>query len=309
MTVTPNSLFRPDSSQTPTLTNGVQYWSWRGFRLRYRVEGEGTPLILIHGFGASLDHWRNNIPVLSQSYRVYGIDLLGFGQSEKPNLNYSLDLWERLLWDFCDQIVQEPAVFVGNSIGALLSLMIIAHKPDLCRGGILLNVAGGLNHRPEELNPVLRTVMGTFSRVMSLPVIGSMVFNQIRQRSQIRRTLLQVYGNPEAVTDELVEFLYQPSCDRGAQKVMASILSAPAGPRVTELLPEVKRPLLVLWGEADPWTPISAGKLFQDAERSPLNPEAPVKFQAIPDTGHCPHDERPEIVNQAILEWLKFLQF
>ena len=73
---------------------------------------------------------------------------------------------------------------------------------------------------------------------------------------------------------------------------------------MSELLPKVQRPLLVLWGETDPWTPISAGKQFQDAVRSPLHPDATVTFQAIPNTGHCPHDERPEIVNPAILDWL-----
>ena len=310
MTVTPNSISLPDSISSVSsplesdATTGVQWWNWRGFQIRYRVEGQGAPLVLIHGFGASLDHWRKNIPVLSQSYRVYAIDLLGFGQSEKPPINYSLELWERLLWDFSDQIVMQPAYFVGNSIGALLSLMMLAHKPELCVGGVLLNVAGGLNHRPEELNPPLRFIMGAFSRVMSMPLIGSLMFNRIRQRSQIRRTLHQVYGNHDAVTDELVELLYQPSCDRGAQKVMASILTAPAGPKVEELLPLLTQPMLVLWGETDPWTPISAGQRFQDAAKNPPCPDATIQFEAIPETGHCPHDERPEVVNAAILSWL-----
>ena len=282
----------------------IKVWNWRGFSIRYAVAGQGTPLVLIHGFGASIEHWRKNIPVLAESYQVFAIDLLGFGQSEKPNMGYSLELWERMLWDFSAQIVKQPAVFVGNSIGALLSLMIQAHKPEISLGGVLLNVAGGLNHRPEELNPPLRLIMGTFSKVMSLPVIGNLLFNRIRQRSQIRRTLKQVYGNPDAVTDDLVEFLHQPSCDPGAQKVMAAILQAPAGPRVSELLPDVEKPLLVLWGEADPWTPISAGKIFQEAQKHPPHPSCEISFQAIPDTGHCPHDERPEIVNPAILQWL-----
>ncbi|MEM9136241.1 MAG: alpha/beta fold hydrolase [Cyanobacteria bacterium P01_F01_bin.42] len=307
MTVTSQSSPSKNPDGQKPNTSGVQSWTWRGFNLRYRVEGEGTPLILLHGFGASLDHWRKNIPTLAESYRVYAIDLLGFGQSEKPAMGYSLELWERMLWDFLEEIIQEPAFVVGNSIGALLSLMMIAHKPDICLGGILLNVAGGLNHRPEELNPPLRVMMGTFSKVMSLPIVGNIVFNQVRRRSQIKRTLRQVYGNREAVTDELVEYLYQPSCDQGAQKVMAAILTAPPGPKVEELLPSVRKPLLVLWGEADPWTPIAASQQFQDAVDNPPHPDAPVQFQAIPETGHCPHDERPEIVNEAILNWLSEL--
>lgn len=305
-------LATPDSAQFGPGTEVLEpivyrCWNWRSFHIRYAVQGHGLPLILIHGFGASIDHWRKNIPVLAQDYRVYAIDLLGFGHSEKPKLDYSLDLWEGLLVDFCHTIVQEPAVFVGNSIGALLSLMMLAHHPEQAVGGVLLNVAGGLNHRPEELNLPLRVVMGTFAKVMATPGVGKILFNMIRRRSQIRRTLLQVYGNSAAITDDLVEALYQPSCDPGAQQVMASILQAPAGPKVAELLPKIQHPLCVLWGEADPWTPISAGQIFQAAQAHPLNESAPVEFSGIPNTGHCPHDECPAIVNQKILGWLKTL--
>lgn len=298
-----NSESMTDQSMTdPSIAD--QWWDWRSFKIRYRVQGQGMPLILIHGFGASIDHWRHNIPALAQHYRVYALDLLGFGHSEKPKLNYSLELWEGLLVDFCQDVVQSPSIFIGNSIGALLSLMMVAHHPELSSGGVLLNVAGGLNHRPDELNAPLRFIMGAFAGVMATPVLGTMMFNLIRRRSQIQRTLMQVYGNKAAVTDELVEFLYQPSCDPGAQQVMASILLAPAGPKISDLLSQVHRPLCVLWGEADPWTPISAGHIFQTAAHQPLHPDAPVEFCGIPNTGHCPHDERPAIVNQKILTWL-----
>lgn len=276
------------------------YWPWRGFDICYTAQGEGIPLLLIHGFGASIGHWRKNIPALvEQGYRVYALDLLGFGASEKPNLDYSLELWQALIQDFWSAHIREPMVVVGNSIGALLSLMLLADSPDLTRGGILLNVAGGLNHRPEELNFPLRMVMGLFARVVSNPLIGPMLFYQVRQRSRIRNTLKQVYGNHAAITDELVELLYQPSCDRGAQKVFAAILTAPPGPRIRDLLPKIRQPLLVLWGEADPWTPIQGSKVFQE-----IAEQSSVQVVPIAKTGHCPHDERPEQVNPLILNWL-----
>jgi pimeloyl-ACP methyl ester carboxylesterase len=279
-------------------------WHWRGFDVNYAVQGDGDPLLLIHGFGASIGHWRKNIPALvEQGYRVYALDLLGFGASEKPNLYYSLELWQGLIQDFWTTHIQQPMVVVGNSIGALLSLMLLADAPELTRGGILLNVAGGLNHRPEDLNAPLRIVMGTFVRVVSNPIVGSLLFNQVRQRSRIRNTLKQVYGNHAAITDELVEILYQPSCDRGAQKVFASILTAPPGPRIQDLLPRIQHPLLVLWGEADPWTPIKGSQIFQDAATS-----IPVQVVPIPATGHCPHDERPEHVNPIMVDWLAQLK-
>ncbi|EKD07852.1 hydrolase alpha/beta fold domain-containing protein [Arthrospira platensis C1] len=142
--------------------------------------------------------------------------------------------------------------------------------------------------------------MGTFTKLVASPAIGPFVFNQVRQKHRIRNTLRQVYGNRDAITDELVDLLYQPSNDVGAQQVFASILTAPAGPRPSELLPKLQRPLLVIWGENDPWTPIKGADIYRDLATT----GASVEFVSIPETGHCPHDERPTVVNPLILNWL-----
>ena len=280
-------------------------WTWQGHRIQYTVMGTGQPLVLIHGFGASIGHWRKNIPVLANGgYQVFALDLLGFGSSDKPLLDYTLELWEQLLKDFWTAHIQRPTVFVGNSIGALLSLMLVADYPEITAGGVLINCAGGLNHRPHELNLPLRLVMGTFTRLVRSKIVGPMLFNRIRQKGRIRSTLRQVYRNSEAITDELVELLYAPACDVGAQQVFASVLTAPAGPTPDELLPKVQHPMLVIWGADDPWTPVAGGRIFQELSDS----GKPIKFVSIPNTGHCPHDERPDVVNPLILDWLSELE-
>ncbi len=276
-------------------------WTWEGHRIGYTVAGEGQPLLLIHGFGASIGHWKKNIPVLAeQGYRVFAIDLLGFGSSAKPPLDYTLELWQQQIKDFWTAHINEPTVFVGNSIGGLISLMLMANQPEISAGGVLINCAGGLNHRPDELNFFLGAIMGAFTKLVSSPITGKFIFDNVRRKNRIRNTLYQVYRDRNAVTDELVEMLYAPSCDRGAQQVFASVLTAPPGATPQELLPSLQHPLLVLWGEDDPWTPIKGAKIYQDLAAN--NPD--VEFKAIPSAGHCPHDEKPETVNQLILEWL-----
>lgn len=276
-------------------------WHWQGHSIQYTVLGTGQPLVLIHGFGASIGHWRKNIPVLAQAgYQVFAIDLLGFGGSAKPALNYTVDLWVELIRDFWAAKIQRPTVFVGNSIGGLLCLMVLAQHPEIASGGILLNPAGGLNHRPEELNLPLRIVMGTFAKLVGSKQFGTWMFDQVRQKERIRNSLRQVYRDAEAITDELVELLHEPSCHPGAQQVFASVLMAPPGPKPTELLPKIQAPLLVIWGEADPWTPIAGSQIYQS-----LVSTQPVQFALIPNTGHCPHDERPEVVNALMIQWLE----
>ncbi|MEO1621786.1 MAG: alpha/beta fold hydrolase, partial [Cyanobacteria bacterium J06632_3] len=144
-------------------------------------------------------------------------------------------------------------------------------------------------------------LMGTFTKLVSSNITGPILFDQVRTRGRIRGSLKQVYGNPKAITSELVDILHAPASQPGAQKVFASILTAPPGPRPSELLPQVTQPLLVLWGEKDPWTPIKAADIYQELS---ADPDAAVTFHAIPETGHCPHDERPEIVNKLILDWM-----
>ncbi|NEO26479.1 MAG: alpha/beta fold hydrolase [Kamptonema sp. SIO4C4] len=288
--------------KTPLSTLEKQDWTWQGYNIRYTVQGTGQPLVLIHGFGASIGHWRKNIPVLAAAgYQVFALDLLGFGDSAKPPLDYTVELWQQQLQDFWQEKIQTPAVWVGNSIGGLLALTLLAHSPEQSAGGVLINCAGGLSHRPEELNPPLRAIIGLFNRVVKAPILGPFLFDRVRTKNRIRSTLKQVYGDRNAITEDLVDLLYQPSCDPGAHQVFASVINAPPGPKPADLLPHIQQPLLVLWGDADPWTPITGSKIYQN--RATQDPQT--EFYAIPNAGHCPHDEKPEQVNDYILQWLR----
>ena len=81
-------------------------WVWRGWQIRYtfmrsaKQDQHTSPLILLHGFGASIGHWRHNLEVLSQYHTVYALDMLGFGASEKAAANYNVELWVEQVYDF-----------------------------------------------------------------------------------------------------------------------------------------------------------------------------------------------------------------
>ncbi|MGF1602582.1 MAG: alpha/beta fold hydrolase [Thermosynechococcaceae cyanobacterium] len=288
-------------------TIATQVWTWQGHQIHYTVQGEGQPLVLIHGFGACIGHWRKNIPVLAAAgYRVFALDLLGFGASDKPQLDYSLERWEALLQDFWMALIQEPAIFIGNSMGGLITLIMLANHPEMTAGGVLLNSAGGLNMnmRADERNPARRLLMKGINTLISSKRLGPALFNRVRSKARIRSTLAQVYANPEAITDDLIDMIYAAADAPGAQQAFASIMTAPAGPRPAELLPKINKPLLVLWGEADPWAALPTAEIYRQLSEVA---DAQVTFKTIPQTGHCPHDERPEIVNSLIIEWISQL--
>lgn len=180
----------------------------------------------------------------------------------------------------------------------------LADHPNTARAGAVLNCAGGLNHRSDELSPPLSWVMAAFTQLVSSNWVGPILFNQVRRKGNIRNSLRQVYCNQAAITPELVEMIHTPAAKPTAQKVFASIITAPAGPRPSELLPAITHPLLVLWGEKDPWTPIQGAEIYRKLAQDPGRC-APVTFESIAETGHCPHDERPEVVNPLLLDWLQ----
>jgi pimeloyl-ACP methyl ester carboxylesterase len=280
-----------------------QYWQWRQQPIYYVRAGkqhlQRPPLLLIHGFGASTDHWRKNIAGLSQTFEVWAIDLLGFGRSAKPDWQYSGNLWRDQLHDFIEQVIGQPAVLAGNSLGGYAALCVAAQRPQSAAGIVLINSAGPFTDIQGTTRPdPVREVMGKFVQTLFRQDWASfLLFQYIRQKSVIRRTLEQVYLDQSAVTEQLVEDVYRPSCDPGAARVFASVFRTPQGEKVDVLLKQLERPLLMLWGEADPW--INARE--RGARFRRYHPNLTEYYLRA---GHCPHDEIPDQVNQLIQDWI-----
>lgn len=280
-----------------------QYWQWRDQSIYYVKAGtrhpQRPPLLLIHGFGASTDHWRKNVAGLSEHFEVWAIDLLGFGRSAKPDWRYSGNLWRDQLHEFIEQVIGQPAVLVGNSLGGYASLCVAAQRPQSAAGVVLINSAGPFTDIQGTTKPdPMREVMGKFVQTLFRQDWASfLLFQYVRQKSIIRRTLEQVYLDKSAVTEELIEDIYRPSCDPGAPRVFASVFRTPQGEKVDVLLKELGCPLLMLWGEADPW--INARE--RGAKFRHYHPQLTEYYLRA---GHCPHDEIPEQVNELIHSWV-----
>ncbi len=127
-------------TRTASSTNPIpgQDWQWRGHRVYYVQAGEAQPLrpplLLLHGFGASTDHWRKNITELSADFQVFAIHLLGFGRSSKPNLQYSGELSRHHLHEFISEIICRKTILAGNSLGGYACLCVASQCPDSAAG-------------------------------------------------------------------------------------------------------------------------------------------------------------------------------
>ena len=283
-------------------------WIWRGHKIRYVSAGCGKPILLVHGFGASYGHFKRNIPVLAAAgYKVYALDLLGFGESEKPILQYTMELWEEQIKDFLNEFCQgQPAVLIGNSMGSLASLMVSASSPDQVSGTVLINCAGGMNNKAISDDWRIKVAMPLLLLIdllLNQEKIARYLFDGFRKPESLKKVLLNVYRNQAAVDDDLVHMLYAPSCDQGALECFVSVITGPPGPSPQTLVPKLKKPLLVMWGTDDPFTPHDGpvGKYFRGVNA--VKPDA--QFVGFEGVGHCPQDEAEELVHAELLPWLE----
>ncbi|KAL6207649.1 hypothetical protein ACLB2K_018605 [Fragaria x ananassa] len=291
-------------------------WNWKGqYAINYVVSHpenanpnpNAPPVLLVHGFGASIPHWRRNIKTLAKNYTVYAIDLIGFGASDKPTgFSYTMEKWAELILDFLDEVVQKPTVLIGNSVGSLACVISASEsKQGLVRGLVLLNCSGGMNNkaivddwRIKLIFPLLLLI----DFLLQQRPIASFIFERVRQRESLRNILSSVYANKESVDDELVEIIMEPTNDPGALDAFVSIVTGPPGPNPVQLIPGLSLPILVLWGDEDPFTPLDGpvGKYFSSLPSQQSN----VSLSVLQGVGHCPHDDRPNLVHDRLLPWL-----
>ncbi|WGV26012.1 alpha/beta fold hydrolase [Halotia branconii] len=281
-------------------------WVWRGWQTRYTYirpaqdNRQTTPLVLLHGFGASIGHWRHNLEVLGEHHTVYALDMLGFGASQKAPVNYSIELWVEQVYEFWKAFIRQPVILIGNSNGSLIALAAAAAHPDMVQGIVMMSLPDP-SLEQEAIPPYLRPLVKTIKNIVASPLILKPIFHFVRRPSILRRWAGIAYAHPEAITDELIEILASPPQDRGAARAFSALFKAAIAvnfsPSVKALLPNLKIPMLLIWGQKDRFVPPTLANRFAQYNDK-------LQILQLEDVGHCPHDECPDQVNQAILNWI-----
>ncbi|MBW4577685.1 MAG: alpha/beta fold hydrolase [Aphanothece sp. CMT-3BRIN-NPC111] len=285
-------------------------WVWRGWQTRYtyirppQADARlSAPVLLLHGFGGSIGHWRHNLASLGQHNTVYALDMLGFGASRKAQVIYKIDLWVEQVYDFWRTFIQKPVVLVGNSIGSLVCMAVANAHPEMVKGIAMIGLPD-MSAREEAIPKWLQPAIATIESLFASPVVLKTVFHLVRRPSVVRKWAGIAYANPTAVSDELVEILTGPAQDRGAAGAFSAILKgmigAQFGPSVKAVLPTLEIPMLLIGGRQDRMIPHSLYTRFSD-----LNSK--LQLVALDNAGHCGHDECPEQVNQIVRDWIDSL--
>ena len=267
----------------------VRYYRWRGGDLAYSVAGEGEPLLLVHGVyaGASSFEFRKNFEELSKSFRVYALDLLGCGKSERPSRRYEPEDVALQVEDFVREEIGDPVHLVASSLSAALIVPAVVRSPRLFQKLVLICPTGyGTLDRPSgRLGDVIYGLFLT-------PVLGNTLYYAIVSARGIRYYLgSMAYHDADLVTEELVDDYYRTSHQPGARYFPAAFVSGKLNLGVADLWPRVPQRTLICWGLEARTAPVREAQRFVQH-----NPRSEPRI--FKDAALLPHDERARTFNE-----------
>ncbi|BCL82570.1 alpha/beta hydrolase [Ktedonobacteria bacterium brp13] len=245
------------------LTGEERRYPWKYGDMFYEVKGhrDAKPLVLVHGFalGSSSYEWRKNIDTLSEQYRVYALDLLGFGLSDRPAIDYDAEIYTDLLNDFIREVVGKPAVVVAHGLTSAYVIAAAYRRPQLFERLVLVAAPPSIldESYPGPLNAIWKLVLRT-------PIIGQSVYNVLTSRQAIRNYYdNQGYHNPGLITDELVEYIYTSAHQSNSRYALGAFLSGHLHQDVQEPFSRLQVPVTAIWGREGMLTPAEASAAFK----------------------------------------------
>jgi pimeloyl-ACP methyl ester carboxylesterase len=271
----------------------IQILEVKGQRMTYLDVGQGQPVILIHGFGGSMWQWEHQQGPLSDRFRLLTPDLIGSGLSAKPAIEYRPDQSLDYFVGFLDALQIRQAALVGNSMGAGLAIgMALTHPERVSRLVLIDGLPANVWER--LTSPSIQRALDT-SAPTWLVSFGNWLFGGL----MIETILKEIVYDSALLTPAVIE---RSNRNRQRPGVIPPLMT------VRETLPlweagfaqrigEIHHPTLIVWGEEDRVFPLSVGEELQRTIKGSV-------LVRIPNAGHIPQWERPDLVNRAMIEFL-----
>ena len=265
-----------------------------GHRTRYwQVGANGSPIVLLHGIACSVSEWEQNIAALSAKHRVFAVDILGSGLTDKPAAGpFDMVGLARFVLAFMSAVGIDRAHLVGNSMGARLALESAALAPERVMSLVLSAPAG-----------IDRTTLVNF-RLASVPVLGELLTKP--SRLGIGMLWRIAYSDPKLVTEELIDEKVALAKMPGAGPFFMKTLRSFVGfrgflaPGVTALharLRGIRTPALAIWGRQDRFLPVAHLGVLQG-----LMPQ--LESEVLDPCGHVPMLERSADFDRIALSFI-----
>ena len=255
--------------------------------IHYVQKGDKGPnLILIHGFCSSVYTWKDVMEPLARDMRVYALDMMGFGFSDKPEkAEYSYGSFAKVVREFMDKKGIQTATIAGNSMGGGITVKFASMFPERTERIILVDSAGYAHKRVKGLN------------LLSKPVLGKFLFS-LNSPTAMRFILQQTsFHNDNRVTPERAQAYFQPFRTAGAAMAAGRAMESISTNSLEEDIKKINKPTLIIWGKNDVLIPFEYAKKFESDIKGS-------KLMAIPNCGHLSEEEKPDEVVAAIRDFV-----
>lgn len=283
--ISPDKTLTELSTKYATVEQGSKFIEIDGRNVHYRDQGEGFPIVLIHGTGASLHTWDEWTKSLVHHFRVIRIDLPAYGLTgEDPEKRYSSKDYVDLLHTFLKERKVDRFYLAGNSLGGLVSWLYASYYPEEVEKLVLVDPSGF----PFKGTPMVIQMAKT-------PVIN-LFLRYLTPKSFVAQNLEEVFYEDNLVTQQLIDRYYDLTLYDGNRQAFIDRAYIERED-YTERLALINSPTLILWGEKDEWIPVTDAEKFHQAIKNS-------KVVVMPNTGHVPMEERPTESVAIALEFL-----
>lgn len=280
----------------PVLPGDLKRYSWRDGEIGYTVRGEGTPLLLLHGIYASACGYemRRVFAPFAERYRVYCPDLIGFGLSDRPAMDYTPAIFMQMIRDFVQDVIGRSCAVVVSSLTAAYVIQLAFDHPGLFRRLVLVLPTG----LEQLVDRTPTAVKAAGYAALKAPVLGQAAFNALVSKPSLRYYLeKQAYCDPSAVTDAMVEYYHAAAHQKNARYAPAAFVSQQLNWPVRHAFANFTQPALVVWGANAMIAPLKYAQTFHH-----VNPRA--RLAVLESCGAVPHDERADEFVALVQQWL-----
>jgi len=251
-----------------------------GNKVRYLESGDSKNiLVLVHGLGASAERWNNVIPNFAKYYHVIVPDLIGFGYSDKPIVDYTTDFFSTFLGKFFDALgIKRPNV-IGSSLGGQIAALYASANPNNIKKLILVSPSGAMKQ--------------------STPALDAYIMAALYPNEQSAKNAFEMMeSSGNEVDDEIVHgFIERMQLPNAKLAFMSTVLGLKNSEIITTKLHTIHSPTLIIWGSKDPVIPIQYAESFASSIKD-------CRFYRMDDCGHTPYVQDPNTFSSIVLEFL-----
>lgn len=292
-----NKMTESQAGELDTVLKGEgRRYPWKYGDVFYLVKGnrESKPLLLVHGFGpgASSYEWRKNIDALAEQFRVYALDLMGFGLSDRPPIDYTPETYADLINDFLKEVINKPTVVVAHGETSAYVIANAYRFPQLYERLVLVAPTPAILEEtvPGPVNTALKFLLRT-------PIVGQFFYNMMTTRRAIQNYYDRGgYHNPGLITDELVEYIFSSAHQLNARYTAASAFSKSLSQDAHEPLARLQVPIVIVFGREAVPTPAESGAAFKRVNSR-------IETRTLDNCSGQPQDEQSTKFNALVREF------